>query len=94
MDVSIYLQPSHYSSESVSPGALVEARGGIVGATIQKTHPSLSQLSFYLEPLSFTPRLAGSEGLEVALGLDRVELYISALSPFKLLSDQMQPSHD
>lgn len=67
--MSIYLLPRHYSTEPVSPGALVEARGGMVVATIQKTHPSLFQLSFYLEPLPFTPRLLGDKGLDVALGL-------------------------
>lgn len=68
--MSIYLLPRHHSTEPVSPGAPVEEdRGGTVATTIQKTHPSLFQLSFYLEPLSFTPRLARDEGLDVPLGL-------------------------
>lgn len=66
VDMSIYLLPSHHSTEPVSAGAPVEeGTGETVVTTIQKTRPSLSQLSFYLESLSFTPQLAGDKGLDV-----------------------------
>lgn len=59
----------------------MEARGKALVTTIQKTHPSHYNFPF-IQPVSFTPRLAGYKGLDVALGLGR------------LLSNKMQPSLD
>lgn len=67
----VYLSPAPavIAVNQLGAGTLVEARGGTVVVTVWKTNPSLFQLSFYLKPSSFTPRLAGNEGLDVALGL-------------------------
>lgn len=67
--MSIYLLPRHYSTEPVSPGALVEARGEWWWQQFRKLTPPSFNFPFILEPLSFTPRLACNEGLDVGLGL-------------------------
>lgn len=65
----IYLWPNHYSTQPVRPGGLWRPEGEQKWQQFRKLTPSLFQLSFYLEPLSFTPPLAGSWGLDMALSL-------------------------